>query len=75
MLGPRVEDRAFEPWKVNERPEKKGPRQLFVGNMSGIDCTTQLYGDYNKPIQGFLLSNQDSMESKGPRLFFVAQMI
>ena len=26
-------------------------------------CTTQLYRDYNKPLKGSLLTNQDSMES------------
>ena len=38
------------------------------------DFTTQLYRDYNKPIKGSLLNNHDSMESKGPHVFFVAQV-
>ena len=28
------------------------------------DYTTQLYGDFNKPLKGSLPNNQDSMESK-----------
>jgi len=29
---------------------------------------TQLYGDYNGPLEGSLLNNQDSMESKKQRV-------
>ena len=36
------------------------------------DYTTQLCGDYNKPLQGSLLNNQYFMESR--RFFFVAQI-
>ena len=36
------------------------------------DNITQLYRDYFKPLQGFLLANQDSMESR--RVLFVAQL-
>jgi len=32
---------------------------MYVG-----DYTSQLCGDDNKPLQGSLLNNQDSMESK-----------
>ena len=44
--------------------EKRAPGWLgYIG-----DYTTQLYGDYNQPLSGSLLTNQDSMESE--RFFF-----
>ena len=30
---------------------------FYIGDY--MDCTTQLYGNYNKPLQGSLLTNQD----------------
>ena len=48
--------------------EKRTPGCVVVG-----DYTTRLCGDYSKPLHGFLLNNQDSMESKKV-FFFVAQM-
>ena len=36
------------------------------------DYTTQLCGDYNKPLQGWLFDNQYFMESKAR--FFLAQV-
>ena len=36
-----------------------------TGSLRYLDhCTTQLCEDYSKPLNGSLLSNQDSMESK-----------
>ena len=48
-------------------------RKLFMSNektrcLGYVWDYTQLYGDYNKPLQGSLLNNQDSMESN--RFFF-----
>ena len=46
--------------------EKREPGCLgYIGNY-----TTQFCGDYDKPLWGSLLNNQDSMESKGPVFFF-----
>ena len=58
--------------KLHLSNEKKVVFQVFFG-----DYTTQLCGDYNKPINHFsgsLSNNQDSMESKGPRVCFVAHL-
>ena len=49
--------------------EKNPGCLVYIG-----DYTTQLYRDYNKPLSGPLLNNQHFMESKGPRVFFVAQI-
>ena len=49
--------------------KKKGP--WLVGLCRGWN-PTQLHRDVNKPLQGSLLTNQDSMESR--RAFFVAQV-
>ena len=43
-----------------------------MNDISRVVTTTQLYKDYNKPLQGSLLTNQDSMESR--RFFFVAHL-
>ena len=54
--------------KPNLSNEKRAPGCLvYIGDY--MDYTTQLYRDYNKPLQGSLVNNQDSMESKF--LFFV----
>ena len=45
---------------------KKGP--LVVEGYVG-EYTTQFYRDYNKAIEGSLLNNQDSMESKAGFFF------
>ena len=61
---------------ISSRPEKGTINHWFslirFWNMSSVqnpgwlgyirDYTTQLYRDYNKPLQGFLSTNQDSME-------------
>ena len=52
--------------------EKRAPGWLgYIG-----DYTTQLYGDYfiNHEIRIPIEINQYFMESKGPRVFFAAQM-
>ena len=40
------------------RMEQKLGYFLYIG-----DCFTHLYRDYSKPVEGSLLTNQDSMES------------
>ncbi len=70
-------------WPQNEGTKKKlvnKNKPLFFGfhvsnekhpgclDYTG-DYTPQFYGDYNRPLQGSLLNNQDSMESKGSRVF------
>ena len=50
---------------------KLSHEKKLVGLGYKWDYTTQLYGDYIKPLQGSPLNNQDSMESW---VFFVAQL-
>ena len=50
----------------DEQSERKGSPWM--------EDTPRLCGEYSKPLFGFLLNKQDSMESKSCVFFFVAQM-